>query len=75
MLMSCANVGVVRPDGTSYKYSRVGNQQINSFTIVDMTTGLQIQIVGQNAQNDAFVKSIVKGIMEGMMNYGRGPLQ
>jgi hypothetical protein len=37
-----------------------------------MTTGKQIQLEGQRALNDKFVKQLTQGIVDGIIGYYRG---
>jgi hypothetical protein len=71
--MSCATVRSVKPDGSSLTYKRIGNQQIASLTIINTATGEQIQLVGQSAQNDDFIKSIAEGVVNELLKLNGVP--
>lgn len=72
MLTSCASVRDVRPDGSYTEYNRLGNQEIGKLVIIDMTTGKQIQLEGQRAMNDKFVRQMTEGIVNGIIGFYRG---
>ena len=70
-LTSCATVKHVDLDGQTTEYSRVGNQQIGSLTILK-PDGTMIILKGQSADNDEFIKKLAEGITEGLIKGARG---
>jgi hypothetical protein len=71
-LTGCASVERVDSNGTKTSYHRFGNQEIGKLVITSPTTGVLLELEGQRAMNDKFVKELSEGIAGAVIDFWRG---